>query len=171
MANDMNVVVLIGRITRDAELKHTTSGTAVCRFSLAVNRRVGKDKDEEVSYIDISIWGKGAEALEKYLTKGRQVCVQGELRQSRWEQDGQARSRIEVIAETVQLIGSDKTDKDQNLAAKASKTAQDRRQAEKRTTTTSEKSEPIRDLPADDQSNPPLPQIVGPEDFDDDIPF
>jgi single-strand DNA-binding protein len=107
MANDTNIVVLVGRLTRDCELRFTNSGTAVGRFSLAVNRmkRSGDQREEEVSFFDITVWGKQAEVLNPYLTKGRQVSVQGELRQNRWEQDGQSRSRIEVVANNIQLLG------------------------------------------------------------------
>ncbi len=104
---DINRVFLVGRLTRDAELRFTNSGTPVGKFSIAVNRsRKNGDKwDEEVNYFDIVLWGRVAEALSKYLLKGKQVAVDGELRQSRWEQDGQARSRIEVHASNIQLLG------------------------------------------------------------------
>ena len=107
MANDTNSVVLVGRLTRESELRFTSGGTAVSRFSIAVNRmkRSGDQREEEVSFIDITVWGKQAEVLNPYLTKGRQICVNGELRQSRWEQDGQSRSRIEVVANNIQLLG------------------------------------------------------------------
>ena len=87
---DINVVVLVGRLTRDAELKYTKSGTAIVRFSLAVNRSRKQDDQwiDETSFFDIDFWGKGAEAVNRYLTKGQQVAVEGELRQDRWEQDG-----------------------------------------------------------------------------------
>ncbi len=107
MANDINTVVLVGRLTRDAELKYTNTGTAVCKFSLAVNRRKrsGDQWADEVSYFDIVLWGKQGEAIHQYLGKGKQVAVNGELRQNRWEQDGQNRSKIEIIALNVQLLG------------------------------------------------------------------
>ena len=108
MAADINVVVLVGRLTRDCELKSTQQGTSVCRFSIAVNRRkrTGDKWEDEVSYFDITLWGKSAETLSSYLTKGRQVSIQGELRQNRWEQDGQTHSKIEVVANNVQLLSS-----------------------------------------------------------------
>lgn len=107
MANDINMVVLVGRLTRDPEMRYTNSGVAVCKFSLAVNRRKrsGDSWSDEVSFFDISLWGKQAESLNNYLVKGKQVAIQGELRQSRWEQDGQKRSRIEVVANNIQLLG------------------------------------------------------------------
>ena len=106
MAN-LNVVVLIGRLTRDAELKYISTGTAVSKFSLAVNRRKrsGDQWVEETDFFDITVWGRTAESLNQYLTKGKEIAVEGELRQSRWEQDGQSRSRIEINARNIQLLG------------------------------------------------------------------
>ncbi|MCL2792259.1 MAG: single-stranded DNA-binding protein [Spirochaetaceae bacterium] len=104
---DINRVFLVGRLTRDAELRFTSSGTPVAKFSVAVNRgkKSGDQWDEEVNYFDIVLWGKVAEALSKYLAKGKQVAIDGELRQSRWEQDGQNRSRVEIHAANIQLLG------------------------------------------------------------------
>jgi single-strand DNA-binding protein len=106
MANDINLVALIGRLTRDAELKYTNSGTPVSKFSLAVNRkkRSGDHWTDEVSYFDIVLWGKQGEALQQYLIKGKQIAVSGELRQNRWEHDGHARSKVEIIASNIQLL-------------------------------------------------------------------
>lgn len=105
---DINVVVLVGRLTRDSELKYTKSGMPVSRFSLAVNRskKQGEEWVDEVSFFDIDFWGKGAEAVNRYLIKGQQVGVEGELRQDRWEQDGQQRSKIIINAANVRLCGS-----------------------------------------------------------------
>ena len=105
---DVNSVVLIGRLTRDAELKYTSSGVAICKFSLAVNRskKSGDRWEDEVSFFDCTSFGRSAEAVSQYMTKGKQIGIQGELRQDRWEKDGQSRSKVEVIANTVQLLGS-----------------------------------------------------------------
>jgi len=110
MANDINVVTLVGRLTRECQLKYTNSGTAVCKFSLAVNRKKkqGDQWVDEVSYFDIVLWGKQGEAISQYLLKGKQIAVSGELRQNRWEQDGQNRSKVEINASNVQLLSSDK---------------------------------------------------------------
>ena len=104
---DINHVVLIGRLTRDAELKYTANGQAVCKFSLAINRRKknGDQWVDEPSFFDIVLWGKQGETLNQYLVKGKQIAVEGELRQDRWEQDGQNRSKIEIMANNVQLLG------------------------------------------------------------------
>ena len=105
---DINHVVLVGRLTRDAELKYTAGGQAVCKFSVAVNRRrkQGDQWIDEPNFFDIVLWGRQGETLNQYLVKGKQVCIDGELRQDRWEQDGQNRSRVEVVASNLQLLGS-----------------------------------------------------------------
>ncbi|MCL2194035.1 MAG: single-stranded DNA-binding protein [Treponema sp.] len=104
---DLNRVTLIGRLTRDAELKSIASGTAVCKFSVAVNRSVksGEEWKEEVSYFDVVLWGRRGEAVHQYLTKGKMIGVDGELRQDRWQQDGQNRSRVEIVANNIQFLG------------------------------------------------------------------
>ena len=104
---DINQVVLIGRLTRDAELKYTASGQAVCKFSLAVNRtrKNGEQWEDEPNFFDIVLWGKRGEALNQYLLKGKTVGVEGELRQDRWQQDGQNRSKVEIVANNIQLLG------------------------------------------------------------------
>ncbi|MDR0587181.1 MAG: single-stranded DNA-binding protein [Treponema sp.] len=104
---DLNHVVLIGRLTRDSELKYTASGQAVCKFSIAVNRRKknGDQWVDEPNFFDIVLWGRQGETLNQYLVKGKLVGVDGELRQDRWEQDGQNRSKVEIIANNVQLLG------------------------------------------------------------------
>jgi single-strand DNA-binding protein len=104
---DLNHVVLIGRLTREAELKHTSSGQAVCKFSIAVNRRRknGDQWEDEANFFDIVLWGRQGESLHPYLIKGKMVGVDGELRQDRWQQDGQNRSKVEIIANNLQLLG------------------------------------------------------------------
>lgn len=151
MANDINSVVLIGRLTRDSEMRYTSAGTAVSRFTLAVNRYAGSNKSNEVSFIDCAVWGKQAEAINPYLSKGKQVAVQGELRQSRWEQDGQNRSKVEVSVASLQLLGST-----QEGGYKAPQQAQSYSSP---STTSYAQKEPVQ------------PSFPGPEQFDDDIPF
>ena len=104
---DINHVVLVGRLTRDAELKYTTGGQAVCKFSVAVNRRRknGDQWEDEANYFDVTLWGRQGEALNQYLLKGKSVGVEGELRQDRWQQDGQNRSKVEIVANNIQLLG------------------------------------------------------------------
>jgi len=104
---DINHVTLIGNLVRDAELKYTANGTAVSKFSLAVNtRKKNGDQWEDVAnFFDVVVWGRQAENLDLYLKKGKKIAVDGELRQDRWQQDGQSRSRVEVVANTIQLLG------------------------------------------------------------------
>ncbi len=104
---DINRVVLVGRLTRDAELRYTNSGTPICRFSLAVNRRRknGDQWEDEANFFDIALFGRQGEAVSKYMVKGKQVGIDGELRQNRWEQDGQRRSKVEITAFNVMLLG------------------------------------------------------------------
>jgi single-strand DNA-binding protein len=103
---DINHVVLVGRLTRDAELKYTAGGQAVCKFSIAVNRRKksGDQWVDEVNFFDIVLWGRQGESINQYLVKGKQVGIEGELRQDRWEQDGQNRSKVEIVANNLQLL-------------------------------------------------------------------
>lgn len=105
--NDINQVFLVGRLTRDSETKYTANGQAICKFSLAVNRSVKKDDrwTDEASFFDLSLWGKMAESLGKFLVKGKQVAVSGELRQNRWEKDGQKMSKVEISVNNLQLLG------------------------------------------------------------------
>ena len=102
------MVALIGRLTRDAEMRFTNGGMAIASFSIAVNKRKknGDQWEDEAHYFDCTLFGKAAESIEGWLKKGKQVAVQGELRQSRWEQDGQNRSKIEIVANSVQLLAS-----------------------------------------------------------------
>jgi single-strand DNA-binding protein len=104
---DINHVVLVGRLTRDAELKYTAGGQAVCKFAVAVNRRKksGDQWVDEANFFDIVLWGRQGESLNQYLVKGKMVGVDGELRQDRWEQDGQNRSKVEIVATNLQLLG------------------------------------------------------------------
>lgn len=105
---DINSVVLVGNLVRDCELKYMQSGNAIGNISIACNRNK-KQADgtwgTEVSYFDIVLFGKTAENLKQYLTKGKKVAVQGFLKQDRWtDQQGNNRSRISVIAESIELF-------------------------------------------------------------------
>lgn len=107
MAQDLNTLAIVGRLTKDAELRYTASGQALAQFAIAVNRSVKNgDKWEDVaSFFDLTLWGKQAEGLNKYLTKGTQVAVTGSLEQQRWEKDGQKQSKVAIHVESIQLIG------------------------------------------------------------------
>lgn len=97
----MNSVSVIGRLTRDPELRHTPSGESVCNFSVAVDR--AGDKEEDGTYgpgfFDVTVWGRSAESCAQYLVKGQQVGVNGRLFHHRWEAaDGAKRSKVEIVA-------------------------------------------------------------------------
>ena len=100
----INRVVLVGRLTRDPELKYTTKGTAVTSFSLAVNRKFNKD---EVDFFNLVAWQKTAEIIAQYTNKGSQVAIDGRLQQRRYKnKDGQNVNVVEVIADSVQFLDS-----------------------------------------------------------------
>ena len=114
MAN-LNHVTLIGRLTRDAEMRYTSGGTAVSKLSIAVNyrKKSGSEWTQESNFFDVSIFGKTAENLTQYLLKGKEIAVEGELRQSRWQDtEGNHRSKVEVIGNNVQLLGGGKKQED-----------------------------------------------------------
>ncbi|MCI7398036.1 MAG: single-stranded DNA-binding protein [Spirochaetia bacterium] len=106
-SSDINSVVIVGRLTRDVELKYMNNGNAVASMSIAVNRskKEGDQWVSEAHFFDVSYFGKGAEAVKPYLTKGKQIAVQGSLRQNRWEKDGQKQSRVVIVADSVELLG------------------------------------------------------------------
>ena len=142
---DINHVTLVGRLTRDAELKYTNSGQAVSRIGIAINQRRRRDDQwvDEAHFFDCVVWGRTAEALNPYLVKGKQVGIEGQLRQDRWEQDGRNRSRVEIFVNNLQLLGG-----------------------------RNDGAAPRDDSPAGRASQPrggaPVPAA---DDFDDDIPF
>ena len=108
MAN-LNKVMLIGNLTRDPELRFTPKGTAVGDLGLAVNRRVSDGNgnwSDEVTYLDVTVWGRDAENAQKYLTKGRGVFIEGRLQLDTWEDkaSGQKRSKIKIIGESLQFL-------------------------------------------------------------------
>jgi len=102
----MNNVNIIGNLTRDIEMKYTTAGKAVANISIAVNRSYTKNEEKvtEVSYFDVQVWGATAEKCQQFLHKGSKVAVTGELKQERWEKDGQTRSRVKIIARNVEFL-------------------------------------------------------------------
>ena len=112
MAN-VNKVILIGRVTRDIDLRYTPKGTAVADLGLAVNRTLppeqeGGERREETTFIDVTLWARQAELAQQYLSKGRELYIEGHLVQETWDdkQSGQKRSKLKVVAESVQFLGS-----------------------------------------------------------------
>lgn len=109
MAN-FNRVILMGNLTRDPQLSFTPANTAICKFGLAVNRawtdRQTNEKREETCFVDCTAFGRTAETINQHLSKGRPILIEGRLQYSRWTgQDGQARSKLEVVVESFQFIG------------------------------------------------------------------
>lgn len=102
-----NKIILLGNITREIEMRYTPNGTAVANFGLAVNRRYRRDDEwqDEVCYIDIVVFGRQAENVGEYLSKGSLAMIEGRLQWRSWEtEDGQKRSKHEVIANNVQFM-------------------------------------------------------------------
>lgn len=153
---DLSVAVLVGRLTRDAELKYTSSGMAVCHFSVATGSRVKKGDQwvDESSFWDIDLWGKKAESINQYLTKGKLVAVNGDMRQDKWEQDGQSRMKVKITASDVQLLGGGQGSS--NSGQGSYERGGQARQA-------TAQPAPSR-APAPERNAPP-------DDFTDDIPF
>jgi single-strand DNA-binding protein len=109
MPQNINSVVLVGNLTKDPELRHTPSGTAVTTLRVAVNDRVkrGEEWTDAAYYFDVTVWGRTAENCAQYLAKGRPVGVQGKLTWREWDaQDGTKRQAVEVVADNVQFLGS-----------------------------------------------------------------
>ena len=150
MATDLNVVAVTGRLTRTAELKYSSGGMAFAKFSIAVNRRTKKGDQwvDDASFFECTLFGKSAESLNPYLTKGQQVAINGSLVQERWEQDGQNRSKVSIIVNSLTLLGSQQGAQNQSTSAPRGNPS----------------SRPV--------ASNPEPMYGGPEQFDDDsIPF
>jgi single-strand DNA-binding protein len=144
---DINKVTIIGRLTRDAELKYTNGGTAICEFALAVNnaKKKGEEWVDEPSFFDVTVFGRQGEAIQQYMVKGKQVGVVGRLEQQRWQnQEGQNRSKVVIIAETVQLLRSKGEDTGNSPQSTGQRTS---------------------------ASRPSTPAPSAGDDFPDDIPF
>lgn len=110
---NLNQVNLIGNLTRDPELRVTPKGTAICAFSLAINRKFKDDSGgerEEVTYVDCEAWGKAGENIAKYCTKGRPLYVGGRLKLDQWEDKTtkEKRSKMKVVVEQFQFLGGDR---------------------------------------------------------------
>ena len=178
MANDLNMVALIGRLTRDADMKFTNGGMAILSFSLAVNKRkkVGEQWEDEAQFFDCTFFGKGAESIEAWMTQGKQVGIQGELKQNRWEQDGQSRSKVVIIASSVQLLSSPGDNKKDGSAPPKRATAPPPRPSAPRSTHNADTASASAQYGRKAQQAPQQElygqQMFGPEQFDSDqIPF
>lgn len=113
----MNKVFLIGRLSRDPELRHTTSGTAVCQISVAISRPVAQGSEPVTDFINVTVWNKLAENIAKYLSKGRQVAVEGRIQTRNYENnEGKKVYVTEVIASNVEFLGS-ANDQNRNISS------------------------------------------------------
>jgi single-strand DNA-binding protein len=152
MAGSVNKVILIGRLGRDPELKYTPSGAPVCNFSLATDSawkdKTGEQK-QQTEWHRIITWGKLAEICGQYLTKGKQIYIEGSIRSRQWDdkQTGQKRTAYEIVAQRMQMLGS-RTDFERPAATGAAAS------------------------PAEGETPEPPPEPAsGPEITDEDIPF
>lgn len=106
-----NKVILVGNLTRDPEVRYTPKGTAICKIGMAVNRvwtNEAGEKKEEVTFVDVDVFGRTAENVAQYMRKGRPLLVEGRLKLDQWDdkQTGQKKSKLGVVAETVQFLGT-----------------------------------------------------------------
>ena len=103
----MNKVFLIGRISRDPELRHTPNGTAVCQINVAISRPVGQGREPETDFINVTVWNKPAENVARYLSKGRQIAIEGRIQTRNYDNNEGKRVYVtEVIASNVEFLGS-----------------------------------------------------------------
>jgi single-strand DNA-binding protein len=149
-----NKVILLGNLTRDPEVRYTPKGSAVCDLGLAVNRVYTTDsgeKREEVTYVDVVLWARLAEIAGEYLKKGRPVFIEGRLQMDTWDdkQTGQKRTKLRVVGESMQLLGSRPTG-----AGTAAETGGEDRQPG-----------------AGGKTSAPPPKTSAPAEPDDEIPF
>jgi len=156
----MNRVFLIGNLTKDPEIRYAPSGTAVGDLRMAVSRKYrtsdGQDH-EETCFVGVTVWGRQAETCGEYLSKGRPVLVEGRLKFDEWEKEGQKHSRLSVVADRVQFLGSPRRPESQEDAGGAA-------------------PPPARETPVPPNSGPqPEPQAEPPSNAlagdDDNLPF
>ena len=162
MASDLNVVALVGRLVKPADLRVTNSGYAILSFTIAVNRRK-KQQDgtwqDQASFFDCSYFGKAAEVVSPYLQKGQQVSIQGSLEQQNWEKDGQKRSKIAVMVNSLGLIGSSQNQQN-NSSNQQTYQRQQNTQSYRQNSSQAQYQQPRS-----------ASQMVAPENFEEDIPF
>lgn len=119
MGASLNSVIIAGNVTRDIELRHTASGTAVCDLGLAINerRKQGDEWIDDVTFVDVIAWGRTAEVCAEYLEKGSPVLIQGRLKLDQWQTtEGEKRSKLRVVCDRMQMIGS-RPDREQDAHA------------------------------------------------------
>jgi single-strand DNA-binding protein len=149
----LNKVLLIGNLTRDPELRHTPSGTAVTDLGLAVSHKfksgTGESRDE-TCFVRVTAWARQAETCCEYLHKGSPILVEGRLKYEEWEKDGQKHSRISVVSQRVQFMGSPRQRSDSGDAPGGA---------------------PVDESPAAPVDESPAAPAAGPSGDDDDLPF
>ena len=124
---DINALTIVGRLTKDVELSFTSNNnTALAKFSIAVNEFKGGGKPDEVSYFDVTVWGKMAEICNQYIGKGKQVVINGRLKQDTWKDktSGDNRSKVTIIAQNVQFVGGKGEGQDNSAPKKQENTTQ-----------------------------------------------
>jgi len=167
MARSLNQVTLMGNLTRDPELRQTPNGQNVTSFSLALNRSykdASGEWQEATDYVDIVCWGPLAERVAQYLSKGRRCLVQGRLQSRSWEQDGQKRSKVEVLANDVTFLDGRGGDSEPAASNGGNELAND----ESATKDTDTKPKPSKKAKKDDV----VIEDIGDEPINlDDIPF
>lgn len=150
---DINQVIMVGRLTRAAELRYSNNGTAISTFSIASNksRKTPQGWQDEGHFFDVTFFGKQAEAVNQYLGKGQQVVIEGELHQDRWtdKNTNQNRSKVKIIAQNLQLVGGKGNNGGGNAGAGGNSGGFGQQDGDKQY----------------------AEQYAGPEDFKDDIPF
>ncbi|OGV53459.1 MAG: hypothetical protein A2X45_24300 [Lentisphaerae bacterium GWF2_50_93] len=179
MAN-LNKVLLIGNLTKDPELRYTPQGSAICDFRIAINRQYmtsDGQKKEEVSFIDINVWGRQAETCNRFIKKGSQVFVEGRLKLDSWQdkETGKNRSRLFVVAERIQFLNTPgaRPAGDQN-DAQEQEPYQQNQQRQSSPARPPQSSSPQQAQQSKQQQNPPpAPEDIFEVDSEpaDDIPF
>jgi len=169
---DFNKVMILGRLTRDPEVRYTPSGTPVCDLGLAVGRRIGggesgQERREETTFIDVTLWNKQAELAGQYLAKGRELFVEGRLTMDSWEDKntGQKRTKLKVVCENMQFVGGGG-----NSSGSQGAQPQQQRPAYQNDSYGSNTPQQQQSPPPQQQSAPAEPQFE-PEMDEDDIPF
>lgn len=157
MAQDLNVVGLVGRLTRPCDMRYTNNGYAICSFSIAVNKKK-KQQDgtwqDVASFFECTLFGKLGESLSQYLQKGQQVAIQGSLEQQLWEKDGNKHSKIIIIVDNISLIGN----------SQSNNGTQNAQQPQRQQTNGYSQQKQARGQYQSNQATPP-------EQFEDDVPF
>jgi single-strand DNA-binding protein len=167
MAKDINRVILTGRLTRDAELRQTKSGTSVMKVSIANNqsrKNASGQWEDEVHYFDIVIWGRTAEVLRQYLVKGKMIAVDGRLQQRRYQPPGEEKPRytFEITADNIQLLSGG-----QSGGSTGSSFSQNRQN----NSAAASPAEQVNDFPESNYPDSTLADDMGGPLPDDEIPF